>query len=77
MILKGNMILYDLTLLYQYIMFKEQYYQNDVTQLNNNISYRRADALDHLEMIMAQTRLATAQEIFRDMHKLMRMIRKG
>jgi len=71
------MILYDLTLLYQYIMFKEQYYQNDVTQLNNNISYRRADALDHLEMIMAQTRLATAQEIFRDMHKLMRMIRKG
>lgn len=72
---KGIMILYDLTLLYQYMFFKEQFYQNDITGLDNNISYRKADAIDHLEMIMAQTRLATAQEIFSDMHKLMRMIR--
>jgi hypothetical protein len=67
---------YDLTVLYQYMMFKEQYYSNDITQLCNNVSYRNADALDHLEMIMAQVRLATAQEIFSDMYKLMRMIRK-
>lgn len=67
---------YDLTLLYQYMFFKEQFYQNDITGLANNVSYRKADALDHLEMIMAQTRLATAQEIFKDMHMLMKMIRK-
>lgn len=67
---------YDLTVLYQYIMHKEMYYYNDVIQLGNNVSYRKADPLDHLEMVMAQVRLETAREIFNDMHKLMRMIRK-
>lgn len=68
---------YDLTILYQYMMFKEQYYRNDSVQLGNNINYRNADPIDHLEMIMAQVRVATAQEIFSDMHKLMRLIKNS
>jgi len=58
------------------MMFKESRYHNDIVLLDNNVSFRKADPVDHLEMIMAQARLETSQEIFRDMHKLMRMIRK-
>ncbi|HBN82380.1 MAG TPA: hypothetical protein DDZ89_00900 [Clostridiales bacterium] len=68
---------HDLTVLYQYMMFKEARYYNDVVQLYNNVCYRKADPVDHLEMIMAQTRLATAQEIFNDIYKVIRMIKEG
>lgn len=45
-------------------------YENDVIQLSNNVSYRGADPLDHLEMIMAQTRVGTAEKIFDDLRQL-------
>lgn len=41
-------------------------YENDVIQLSNNVAFRKADPVDHLEMIMAQTRLGTADKIFTD-----------
>lgn len=34
--------------------------ENDMVQLLNNVSYRKADQLDMLEMIMAKTRLEYA-----------------
>jgi len=47
---------------YEYMYRKEIKYLNDVIQLANNVHYRDADPVDHLEMIMAQTRLATVRE---------------
>ena len=67
--------MYDLTLIYQYLYHKQARAGNYVIQLSNNISYREADALDHLEMIMAQTRLATVEEMSSELYKLLRMMR--
>ena len=68
--------MYDLTLIYQYLYHKQVRAGNYVIQLSNNISYREADALDHLEMIMAQTRLATVEEMSSELYKLLRMMRQ-
>ena len=68
--------MYDLTLIYQYLYHKQARAGNYVIQLSNNISYREADALDHLEMIMAQTRLATVEEMSSELYKLLRMMRQ-
>lgn len=46
--------------------------ENDIIQLDNNVKYRKADPLDHLEMIMAQVRAQTAHDIFRDILRLMK-----
>lgn len=67
---------YDLTLIYQYLYNKQVWAGNDIIQLCNNISYRNADPLDHLEMIMAQTRKATIEEVSRELYPLLRMIRR-
>lgn len=68
--------MYDLTLIYQYLYHKQARAGNYVIQLSNNISYREADALDHLEMIMAQTRLAAVEEMSSELYKLLRMMRQ-
>lgn len=57
--------------LQEYMYRKTIYYENDIQQLSNNVVYRRADALDHLEMIMAQVRLDTSIQIFNDIYKIM------
>ena len=44
--------------------------ENDMVQLLNNVSYRKADQLDMLEMIMAKTRLEYALS---DHRKICRM----
>ena len=46
--------------------------ENDMVQLLNNVSYRKADQLDMLEMIMAKTRLEYA---FADHRKICRILR--
>ncbi len=46
-------------------------YEDDVTELDNHTVYRKADPVDHLEMIMAQTRLATSEKIFRDILEIL------
>lgn len=61
---------YLVRLLTEYMYRKTHVYENDIIQLDNNTVYRKADPLDHLEMIMAQTRQATAGDIFSDMYKL-------
>lgn len=63
-------------MLYQYMLNKEIWLENDVIQLSNNVVYRQADALDHLEMIMAQTRLATATDIFNDIYRVLRIMKR-
>lgn len=67
---------YDLTLIYQYLYNKQVWAGNDVIQLGNNVSFRNSDPLDHLEMIMAQTRKATIEEVARDLYSLLRMVRR-
>lgn len=67
---------YDLTLIYQYLYNKQVWAGNDIIQLGNNVSFRNSDPLDHLEMIMAQTRKATIEEVSRELYPLLRMIRR-
>lgn len=67
---------YDLTLIYQYLYNKQIWAGNDIIQLGNNVSFRNSDPLDHLEMIMAQTRKATIEEVARDLYSLLRMVRR-
>lgn len=52
--------------LYQYMWEQEVRYENDLIQLYNNVTIRKADPLDHLEMIMAIVRLETSRKVFRD-----------
>lgn len=56
--------------LLDYMRHEEMRLENDITDIENNVAFRRADPIDHLEMIMAQTRLATAERIFHDIYKL-------
>lgn len=59
-------------MLYQYMLNKEMFLLNDVIQLNNNVAYREADYLDHLEIILAKNKLEAAREIFKDLRFLLR-----
>ena len=58
--------------LLEYMYRKEDFLSNDVQQLANNVQYRMADPVDHLEMIMAQTRLQTAKELCKDILQIVR-----
>lgn len=64
-------------LLYEYFYRQQIYRENDLVQLTNNISFRRADALDHLEMIMAQVRAQVTTDISRDVYKLVAISKGG
>ena len=46
-------------------------YENDLTVLLNNVQLRKADPVDHLEIIMAQTRAATADRIAGEVLQIM------
>ena len=63
-------------LLYEYCYREQVRCENDLIQLNNNIGFRRADPLDHLEMILALVRLQRTEEISRDIYRLV-AISKG
>lgn len=56
--------------LFDYMRHKEMRLENDVVEIENSVAFRKADPVDHLEMIMAQTRLATAEQIFHDIYKI-------
>ena len=58
--------------LIEYIFRQSLRYEDDVTELCNRMTYRDADPVDHLEMIMAQTRLGTAEKIFDDLLTILR-----
>ncbi len=60
------------TQLVQYMHRQMLRYEDDVIELNNHIVYRAADPVDHLEMIMAQTRVGTANKIFEDISQIIR-----
>lgn len=64
-------------LLYEYFYRQQIYRENDLVQLTNNISFRHADALDHLEMIMAQVRAQVTTDISRDVYKLVAISKRG
>ena len=65
---------YDLNLIRKYLMNKQISAENDVIQLSNNVVYRSADPLDHLEMIMAQVRRALVEEMSLELYYLLRII---
>ena len=48
-------------------------YENDLTVLLNNVQLRKADPVDHLEIIMAQTRVATADRIVGEVLQIMQV----
>lgn len=62
-------------LLYEYMRRMDVKLDKEDIQLYNNIQYRQADPLDHLEMIMAQTRKQMANEIFADLYRIIAIFR--
>ena len=58
--------------LYEYMLNKENRLENTVTEYANHVVYRKADAFDHLEMIIATVRLETAKEIFAEQGRILR-----
>lgn len=67
---------HDLTLLYQYFFNKQVRADNYVVQLENNIRFRDADCLDHLEMIMAHVRKDTIDEVAHEVRLLLPMVKR-
>lgn len=57
-------------LLGMYLLRITSQYENDLTQLLNNLVLRSADPVDHLELIMAHTRCAVADQIAKDIYKI-------
>lgn len=68
---------YLVMLLYEYFYRQQIYRDNDVVQLSNNVQFRKADPLDHLEMIMAQVRAQVTADIGRDVYKLVAISKGG
>lgn len=66
---------YLVTLLYQYFYRQQVERENDLTQLINNISFRRADELDYLEMICALVRIRCTDVIAQDVYRLVAISR--
>lgn len=67
----------DNSLIYQYMMHQEQRLTNDLIQLENNVTYRKADIMDHLEFIIALVRLETTINIFNDLNVILRIIKNN
>ena len=53
----------NMRMLLEYLHRMPIRYENDLIQLLNNVQLRQADPVDHLEIIMAQVRAATADRI--------------
>ena len=68
---------YLVMLLYEYFYRQQIYRDNDVIQLSNNVQFRRADPLDHLEMIMAQVQSQVTSDISQDVYKLVAISKGG
>lgn len=66
---------YILEVLYEYMHRKADRLEADRDRLYENVQLRRADPLDHLEMILAETRLETAKELFADEFQLLAHLR--
>lgn len=68
---------YLVMLLYEYFYRQQIYRDNDVVQLSNNVQFRNADPLDHLEMIMAQVRAQVTADISQDVYRLVAISKGG
>lgn len=68
---------YLVMLLYEYFYRQQIYRDNDVVQLSNNVQFRKADPLDHLEMIMAQVRAQVTTDISQDVYRLVAISKGG
>lgn len=68
---------YLVMLLYEYFYRQQIYRDNDIIQLANNVHFRTADPLDHLEMIMAQVRAQVTADISQAVYKLVAISKGG
>ena len=57
--------------LMMYLFEEDSRLENYMIQLQNNVTYRKADQLDMLEMIMALTRLEYAREDHRRISRIL------
>lgn len=48
--------------------------ESDITQLLNNLDLRRADPIDHLEIVMAQVRSSCAEQFQSDILKILDIV---
>lgn len=65
------------SLLLQYVNRRCLQAEADITQLLNNISLRRADPVDHLEIVMAQVRSSCADQFQSDILKILDIVNLG
>lgn len=52
-------------------MHKEAFLHNDFVQLCNNVYYREADLVDHLDFIIARVRLQMFAELQSDLKQIL------
>lgn len=57
--------------LQQYMYNYHSALERDHRQLNNNVAYRTADVLDHLEFILHLNRRQSIQSVFDDIRKIL------
>lgn len=62
------------SLLLQYANRKCLQAESDITQLLNNLDLRRADPIDHLEIVMAQVRSSCAEQFQSDILKILDIV---
>jgi hypothetical protein len=63
--------------LVEYIIQKQAFYENDLDKLQQHIRYRRIDAVDCLELILAAERKAHFEEIIGEILGVLRVFRKN
>ena len=63
------------SLLYEYMQNKQVALENDVVQLEYNVFGRGTGPYECFECLVAKCRLETANEIFADIYRVLRIIR--
>lgn len=61
----------ELTLLYSYILNNRVRLENDVTNAQNNIRFRKIDIVDCIELIHVQVQLETFKRVTKDIRILL------
>ena len=60
-------------LVYSYLFYKLTRIEYEMLELKNNTYFRSMDEVDHLEYIIATTRMKMFLEINRDLHEILMM----
>lgn len=63
------------SMIYEYMMKKSEQLENEVIQTEHNVFGRNVDSFDAFEALVARCRLETAEEIFADLYRVLKIIR--